>query len=325
VGYVGSKGTRLEELRDFNQALLASASRPINGITTNSPKNARDRVPYIGFSSIGLLGTMTDGTSNYNSLQASITKRLGHGLQFLGAYTYGKSLTTVNTNSGTGDNLDVFSSGAQNNYNIRGDGYGPANFDRAQRFVLSSVYSFPAVRGHHVLEELLGGWHASGVITVQSGLPFSVTDSLGASLYGLNGSRASFAPGATIDSALVSGPIESRLARYFNTAAFARAPLAAAGGQTSDGFPVAEPGTVFGNTGRNILRGPGQRNFDAALTKRVGSREREYAEFRTEFFNAFNNVNFAIPHADIAKPDFGIIDRTSSSPRVIQFALKLSF
>jgi len=92
------------------------------------------------------------------------------------------------------------------------EGYGPANFDRAQRFVLSSVYSFPAVRGHHVLEKLLGGWLASSVITVQSGLPFSITDSLGASLYGLNGSRASFAPGATIDSALGSGPIESRLA-----------------------------------------------------------------------------------------------------------------
>jgi hypothetical protein len=78
-------------------------------------------------------------------------------------------------------------------------------------------------------------------------------------------------------------------------------------------------------TERNILRGPGQRNFDAALTKRIEIRERQFAEFRAEFFNAFNNVNFALPHADISSPDFGIIDRTSSSPRVIQFAVKLYF
>ncbi len=325
VGYVGSKGTRLEELRGFNQSLLASVSKPVNGLTTNSASNAKDRVPYIGFSPIGLPGTMTDGTSNYNSLQASITKRLDHGLQFLASYTYSKSLTTVNTNSGLGDNLDVFSTGAQDNYNIRGDGYGPANFDRTQRFVLSSIYSFPAVRGHRALDKFLGSWQFAGVITAQSGLPFSIADSLGATLYGLNGSRASFAPGATIDMARLSGPVESRLSRYFNTAAFTRAPVIPAGGQTPDGFPVSESGTILGNTGRNIMRGPGQRDFDAALTKRIEIRERKSAEFRAEFFNALNNVNFALPHADVSSPDFGIIDRTSSSPRVIQFALKFYF
>jgi len=325
AGYAGSKGTRLETLRGFNQSLLASPSHPVRGITTNSAANAPARVPYVGFSSIGLTGTTTEGTSNYNSLQVSLTKRFSHGIQFLGSYTYGKSLTTVNTNSGLGDNLDVFTSGAQDNYNIRGDGYGPANFDRTHRVVISYVYDVPAVMGSGILAKIFSGWRTSGVIIAQSGLPFSITDSLGGTIYGINGSRASFAPDATIETALLSGDVESRLSRYFNTAAFARAPVISDGEQINGKFPVADSGTLFGNTGRNILRGPGQRNFDAALARKAKLREASYLEFRAEFFNAFNNVNFALPHSNIASTDFGVIDRTSSSPRVIQLALKLHF
>jgi len=112
-------------------------------------------------------------------LQVSLTKRFSHGIQFLGSYTFGKSLTTVNTNSGLGDNLDVFTSGAQDNYNIRGDGYGPANFDRTHRVVISYIYDVPAVRGSGILAKIFSGWRTSGIIIAQSGLPFSITDSLG--------------------------------------------------------------------------------------------------------------------------------------------------
>lgn len=94
----------------------------------------------------------------------------------------------------------------------------------------------------------------------------------------------------------------------------------------ADGFPVSAPGTVFGNTGRNILRGPDQRNLDLVLVKRAFVSEGMFLEFRSEFFNIFNTVNFDLPGTDISNPStFGIISDTSASPRVIQFALKLGF
>lgn len=141
----------------------------------------------------------------------------------------------------------------------------------------------------------------------QSGTPFSILDTSGAALYGTSNSRASFAPGATVETAIRSGRIQDRLTQYFNQAAFVRA------------------GNDFGNTGRNILRGPAQRNFDLSVNKRFAVSERLGLEWRTEFFNLFNLVNFAEPGNSITASGNATIRNTRGNPRVIQFALKLVF
>jgi hypothetical protein len=109
----------------------------------------------------------------------------------------------------------------------------------------------------------------------------------------------------------LSGPVEGRLSRFFNTSAFS--------GTCANAAP-------FGNSGRNILTGPAQSNFDIDLVKTFTAGEKGRIEFRTEFFNAFNHVNFANPNNNVLVPStLGTITSASSGPRVIQFALKANF
>jgi hypothetical protein len=117
------------------------------------------------------------------------------------------------------------------------------------------------------------------------------------------------------------GSVESRLNDYVNAAAFCAPPVVAIGGPGTTG-------TDFGNTRRGILFGPGQDNWDIALGKSTvvgGLREDARLEFRTEFFNAFNHAQFANPGTAVGTASFGIINATSVTPRLIQFALKYVF
>ncbi|HEV3199124.1 MAG TPA: TonB-dependent receptor, partial [Bryobacteraceae bacterium] len=101
VGYVGTKGTALPDRRAIDQAVLASASAPVNGQTTNTSANTQLRVPYVGFSPAGLLAEETAADSRYNSLQASVTRRLARGLRFLASYTFSKSMDDTSGGSTT--------------------------------------------------------------------------------------------------------------------------------------------------------------------------------------------------------------------------------
>ena len=140
---------------------------------------------------------------------------------------------------------------------------------------------------------------------MQSGTPFSILDTSGAAFYGTANSRASWASGATVASA--QGSERNRLNGYFNTAAFVRA------------------GNDFGNAGRNILRGPHQRNLDLSINKRIAVTERVNVEWRSEFFNVLNIANFSNPGGSITAASYGLIRNTTGNSRVIQFALKLAF
>jgi hypothetical protein len=325
VGYAGSQGIKLISWLEQNQAYLASPEAPVNGLTSNSAADAQLRTPYEGFTQPGLRGAYSSGTSNYNSLQASLTKRYGNGMSFLASYTFSKALSTVDT--GDESNAGQFYNSAQDQHDIRGTGYGPQNFDRTHRFVFSYGYDLPSPDVGGIAEAVLGGWKMSGIVTIQSGLPFSVTDSRGGTLYGSRGSRASFSLGRSLETATGTGSTQSRLNQYFNTAAFVSAPMFIAGETTPDGYPVSgNGGTIFGDTGRNILRGPGQQNVDLALVKTIPIGETTRLDFRSEFFNLLNTANFANPGSDIASPStFGVITATSSAPRVIQFGMKLAF
>ncbi|MGI8996814.1 MAG: hypothetical protein ACR2GW_09115, partial [Pyrinomonadaceae bacterium] len=190
---------------------------------------------------------------------------------------------------------------------------------------------------------LLGNFQLGAIITAQSGLPIDIVDSGAASFYGLNGAvlaRPNFAPGATRETAMSNIPA----GYYFNPAAFAR-PTVLAGAviPSSGGTAIAgAAGTDIGAIGRNILRGPRQTNVDFSVIKRFAIDERRSIEFRSEFFNLFNHVNFANPISDLnavaaanlnadgtIKPGgagrFGQIISTSNNPRLVQFALKFNF
>jgi len=286
VSYVGSKGAKLVTIFNLNQDPPGPAPAPFAGYSSNK----------------GILnGTQqvqSAGVSNYNSLQVSLTKRLSYGLQFLGSYTYGKSMDEY---SGELANELTTLPGDQQNFRSQ---RGLSSFDRQHRFVYSFVYDLPRFyEGHSgAASRVLNGWQLSGIVTLQSGLPFTVSQAIGAGIF----NRADFAPGF-MGSAEMDGSVHSKLNRFFNTSAFA----APAG---------------FGNSGRNILRGPDQRNVDFSIVKFIPIAESVGAEFRTEFFNIFNTVNFANPNANIAVPaTLGRITATSAGPRVIQFAFKLNF
>ena len=305
AGYVGTKGVALPDRRAIDQALLASPSNPVNGITTNTAANAGLRVPYVGFSPEGLLAEETATDSRYNSLQASVTRRFSHGLRFLVSYTFAKAMDNT-----SGGSTTLFSevSGDEDHLGVN---KGPSDFDRTQRLVVNAGYEIPrwGFGWNHTAfgKQFFDGWQISGVGILQSGTPFTITDSSGAAFFGVTGSTASYAPGATRQTAELSGSIQSRLNRFFNTAAFAKA------------------GNFFGNAGRNILRGPRQRNVDLAVSKTFAMGERSRMEFRGELFNAMNMVNFANPSGAITSSGFGVIKSVTGNPRIVQFALRLMF
>ena len=121
--------------------------------------------------------------------------------------------------------------------------------------------------------------------------------------------------------------MESRLDQYFNISAFVPSrPIVGGGNLGTPNNSTFDPNNPFGNTPRNFLYGPGQKNLDLSVVKFIPIRETVRAELRAEFFNIFNWTNFANPNTNIAVPTtFGRITATSSGPRVIQFAFKVSF
>ena len=179
----------------------------------------------------------------------------------------------------------------------------------------------------------LNGWNVSGITTIQTGLPLTLTDSRAGSAYfttavavsSLGGitPRANLCPGYTVGQIETPGSVGSRINDYFNTAAFCAPPVipAALGG---DGIA-----TGFSNLRRGVVRGPDQDNTDLSLLKntRVGGlREDAQLQFRADFFNSFNTPQFSIPV--VANPyakNFGQITSLAVAPRIVQFSLKYIF
>jgi len=245
----------------------------------------------------------SNSNSNYNSLQATLNKRFSHGLQMLLSYTWSHSLDYY-SGSDVSDVTLLPGDLVNQNHN-----YGSSDFDRRHRFVASYLYNLPdAYHGGSAFgKKLLNTWSVSGIVTLQSGVPFSIFGRADAFV----ATRADLVPGRTLASAIKSGDVKDRLNGYFDPSAFMQPPAF-----TPD----------WGQLGRNIIRGPKQINTDFSIMKSIPVTESQRVEFRAEFFNLFNNVNFANP-VNIIYPssDFGHIVSTSTGPRVIQFALKYNF
>ena len=290
VSFVGSAGRKLYQLVDVNQAFAPQAFFP----GPFSP----------GLSSLAVQGfgvhlLQSSANSSYNSLQVALTKRFSYGLQFLASYTFSHSLDDYSGDpTGTSD-ISVVPGNETVLHN-----YASSDFDRRHRLVFSGIYDLPKFyKGEsRFARQAVNGWELASVITQQSGTPFSVLTNDTAFV----AARADAVGGCN---PILSGSVESRLGKYFNTSCFTAA--TAVGG--------------FGNTGRNILRGPNQENIDISLIKYFPVTETMRFEFRSEFFNAFNMVSFANPINLLASANVGQIVATSTGPRVIQFALKFNF
>ena len=357
AAFVGTRGLNLIRSVGINQARLASPQRPIinavNGrvITTNTPDaaNVSLRAPYQGVEVGGFLQIQSTAQSTYNSLQLSLTQRLSQGLQFLAAYTYGRSIdNSSGTNGGSADAVRDTAIVLGNQLDNRAN-RGLSDFDRTHRFVLSYLWDLPrpAFAKRSTAGRLLfSNWQVAGIVTAMSGLPIDITDGGAGAFYGLNGgnnalARPSWAPGATTQTATSNVPP----GYFFNPFAFVR-PVVQNGQliPSSNGTAIANAlGTDIGNVGRNVLRGPRQTNVDFSIIKRFPIAESRNIEFRAEFFNLFNHVNFDNPISNlnaitssggsidantgrIINPgDFGRILATSNNPRLVEFAVKFSF
>src|SRR5258706_6866002 len=256
----------------------------------------------------------SEGSSWYNGLEVSLTKRLSHGLQFLASYTFSKTLDTdgaeINSTS-TGNALTL---GDQNSPNQR---RGRASFDRTHRFVFSETWTLPSPSSK-IRHEILGGWGLAAVATIQSGTALTIADSNANNVFGISEDRAELTGNCTQNQLVRGGPIGSKLNSYFNSSCFTIPPVTGA-----DAI-----GTAFGNSGTGIVDGPGQATLDLAVSKTITlawPHQESSIEIRAEFFNAFNHPQFANPDTNFTSPTFGVVSSTAVNPRVGQLALRLSF
>jgi hypothetical protein len=325
IAYVGTHGVHLSRGLLPNEANLASASNPIRGITTNTVANINQRVPILGFAPTAQVENETSGQSWFNSLQTSLTKRLSHGLQFLGSYTFSKNLDTDAPN--ITEAVQGTSGDAIGNDRLPHGRYGRTNFDRTNRFVGSYTYDLPSLQHEgRLLSKVTGGWQLAGVTEYQSGTWLTVTSTNSKNVIGATTDFAPLSGACAPGNYVRSGTVVSKLNSYFNTNCFSFNPTTHAAI-----YPiVGDDGiaTGFGNSGVGNATGPGQKNWDMALVKRTAvgwPNDGANVEFRTEFFNAFNTPQFANPDSKITDAAFGTITSTVVNPRIIQFAIRLNY
>jgi hypothetical protein len=235
------------------------------------------------------------GNSVYHSLQLGMNKRLSKGLTVLANYTWSKLIDDSSADGNT----------PANPFDLRNQ-RGPSNFDIPHRFVGSFIWQLPKLAGQNVVvRKVFGNWETNGLVTLESGQPFSITSGKDNSASGVNGDRADVNGDPHISGSRTRDEV---LNKYFNTAVFSQ----------------NAPGT-FGNSGRNIMRDPGTATVDFGLIKTLPLvKEQHRLQFRAEMFNLFNRVNLGRPNANQSASNFGRITG-AGSPRVIQLALKYSF
>ncbi len=314
VGYYGAKGTHLIGIMDVNQPLPGAYLTQIRqcggAITTNcvapgafitsgtTPLLNRIR-PYKGYVGIDTIQSIFN--SNYNSLQVQAQKRFTGNSLFSIVYTWSHNLT---------DNGSDRSNAPQNTYCIHCD-YGASPLDRRHIFTASYVYNLPFFRDQKgVVGHVLGGWEVSGVVSAQTGSPFTVTTSSSIDPAGggcLGPSPCAVRPDQIADP-MAGAP--RTIDQWFNKAAFVNVPA----GQFRNG-----------TTPRSSVYGPGSWNVNFSAFKNIKITERVGTQFRLETFNTFNHTNpvccgsFALGNS--------LFDKITSTgdPRIIQLALKLNF
>ena len=302
VAYVGNKATRLQGNIEINQPFWNP---------TASSFDIDARRPFAALAGAFQVSSAFD--SNYHGLQTTAIQRLSHGLSFQASYTWSKAIDFTTAPTAFFIIPGQTPGRAQDSRNLRAE-RGLSAFDLRHRFVLSYLYELPFFKGSTgATSYLLEGWRLTGIVTLQSGYPFTVIDSSDPNIDGLTDNDRTDLVGDPTTGTCNNGFPVGTPECWFNTTAFASfaAKFAASG--------------IHGNAGRNILDTDGIVNFDFGLAKQFKLGEQPRLEFRWEIFNIFNHTNFGVPVNDISSPSFGQVLRTLTRERLMQFALKFIF
>ena len=306
-------GTNVNTLSNGNGITLIGLRRysspqcvPLTGIGCPA-----DFIPV--FSSIFAQDTIAN--SAYNSLQASLDKRFGKGLQFTAAYTFSKSFDQASSFEGILNPIDPRISRSL------------SAFDARHRIVLSYYWELPFRKFTGATGKLLNGWAVSGITAFQTGFPIRISTVADNELmysfdFELPGEPAQLAPFRTMKP-------QSNANYYFDPNSFTdnatddSAPPCSAGAQ----FECFEPSLLgtLGTAKRTICCGPHLSNTDFAILKTIPITENTHVDFRAEFFNIFNHTQFFNPDGNVSDgSQFGQITQVRD-PRLVQFAVKLFF
>lgn len=325
VGYYGSKGTHLIGVVEINelrpgQALSSQCASGSNtfqtpgattvpclvagtGFFSTAATNIVDQIrPYRGYRSITMLSPRFN--SNYHSMQVAAQHRFGGESQVNLAYTWSKNLT---------DSQNDRSNAPQNSYDIRSE-YSRAALDRRHVFSLNYIYELPFFKNQQGFTgKLLGGWQASGIISYNTGLPFTVTTSAydPAGLGFIPAAIAGGRPNLLCDPNAGAPRTQQE---FFNTACFEKNPAATA----------TNINNTPGSAGRGVVEGPTTSRVDFTMTKNIRFNESMRLQLRGEAFNLFNHTNFRTIGTNVTLATFGQVTAVRD-PRTIQLGVKFYF
>jgi hypothetical protein len=299
IGYVGSQSRKFFISRDQNEPVYVPGAA-----VTTAGLNARR--PYQPTPSSYVFGAIVQNddanNANYNALQATLTRRFSQGFSLLASYVWSKSMDISSIDPA---NITLTLS---NQTNLKAD-YARSDYNIPNNFFISYIWAIPGTkRFGFVGPTILSGWQLNGITSFRTGIPFNTLSGVDSNRDGIATDR----PNVVGNPILPGGRSRTqKIAMFFNTSAFAQVPA----------------GVPYGNAPRNINIGPSFMNTDLSVFKDFTVWRESKLQFRSEFFNLFNNVNLANPNGTMTSPSFGKISALYSnySPRVIQFALKLSF
>jgi hypothetical protein len=317
AGYMASLGLKLEQNVQPNNALPGLSAvdprRPFAALQYAPGTKFPSYVTVVGNSvPVGFINYLPHSAqSNYHSMFVRLEKPFANGFSWLTSYNFSKAITNAPQFRNAGGVNGSENSPAQDSFNLRAE-RGLAYFDTRHRLVNTVVYQLPFGRDKRFLRyglasKVLGGWEMSGIVTVQSGFPFTLnlrgdTAGVGAGTGGIF-VRPILLPGQTwqLDAS------QRTTSRYFNTAAF-----------------ISPAAGTFGNLGRNTIIGPSQANADLILARYIRVKEGIRLQFRAEFFNALNHSNYLLVGRIVNDPTYGQV-LSQYDPRQLQFGLKLTF
>lgn len=293
TAYVGSSSQHLQRLSNINAAGPGDAAT----------ERERRMIPSLGAITV----TESPGTASYHGLQTTLDKRMSHGVQGSMSYTWSHSIDDVTELSGAEGNAVI-----QDWRDIRGD-RGNSGFDRRHRLVAHALMELPFGAGRRwagtgIVRTLLSGWQLSGIVSAQSGAWFDVAIVDPANRLGSTPGNTVWRPDLSSDAEAPRPTPDA----WLNEAAFV--------------VPRNADGTYrYGNLRRNSLLGPGYFNVDGGLTREIPLGGHRRLQVRWEVFNVTNHPSYGLPNSNLGSADFGTIRSTVSTPRQMQFGLKLLF
>ena len=307
LAYVGSYSSNLSFSRDLNQVPEANLTSV----------NAQAQRPYPQF--LAITGSTYNANANYNSLQATLNRRLVKGIGFQLSYVWSKFLDEFDSSAwGSRGGTTNY----QRSYNVMAN-YGPSNFDVRNAFKGTATYVLPFGHGqmflskNDIVDEVVGGWQLSSNFAVQSGNPFTVTVP--------SGLAQSFAQSGSLYPNYIQNPNISSgrtIQHWFNSGYISQSGVASA---ANPAFSIPQNAT-FGNVRHNSLIGPGLVVFDLSAGKTFNLyRDRYKFQLRVDANNVLNHPSFGQPNSSLSSGSVGTITGTTIGGRVMQLGGRFSF